>query len=335
MRGFDPQFRDYPHYLREVAQTVWNRRGLGPGLTALWHPHVLLRRPAGLGFGPEALRAEVLELTAALPDHAALTEDVIWCGAPQVGMLGAQRLWARARHDGTGVFGTASGRRVAFRMMAELYAKDNRISDAWWIRDTGAILRQLGISVSDWARYRISGRDAETEPFRPAIDQPGPYTGRGNGTQWGQAFAALLSTLMTSEFSVIPAQYDAAARMAYPGGDPAHGHGGAERFWLGLRAAFPSAQFVIHHQIGVEDRLMPPRAALRWSLTGRHDGWGPFGRPSGAEVHVMGMSHAEFGPAGLRREWTLYDEAAVWMQIHCATGLGAAQAAAPRLMAAE
>jgi hypothetical protein len=85
----------------------------------------------------------------------------------------------------------------------------------------------------------------------------------------------------------------------------------------------------------VEDRLMPPRAALRWSLTGRHDGWGPFGRPSGAEVHVMGMSHAEFGPAGLRREWTLYDEAAVWMQIHCATGLGAAQAAGPRLMAAE
>jgi hypothetical protein len=29
----------------------------------------------------------------------------------------------------------------------------------------------------------------------------------------------------------------------------------------------------------------------------------------------MGISHAEFGPRGLRREWTLYDETAIWMQI--------------------
>ena len=34
----------------------------------------------------------------------------------------------------------------------------------------------------------------------------------------------------------------------------------------------------------------------------------------------FGLLHAEFGPGGLRREWTLFDEAAVWMQIHCATG---------------
>ena len=29
----------------------------------------------------------------------------------------------------------------------------------------------------------------------------------------------------------------------------------------------------------------------------------------------MGISHAEFGPRGLRREWTLYDEVAIWKQI--------------------
>jgi hypothetical protein len=65
----------------------------------------------------------------------------------------------------------------------------------------------------------------------------------------------------------------------------------------------------------MEEPNMPPRAALRWSLTGKHDGWGTFGAPTGAEVYVMGISHAEFGPRGLRREWTLYDETAIWMQI--------------------
>jgi len=65
---------------------------------------------------------------------------------------------------------------------------------------------------------------------------------------------------------------------------------------------------------------MPPRAAIRWSLTGKHDGWGAFGAPTGAEVHVMGLSQAEFGPRGVRREWTLYDETAIWMQILAHSG---------------
>ncbi len=51
--------------------------------------------------------------------------------------------------------------------------------------------------------------------------------------------------------------------------------------------------------------MMPPRAAVRWSLTGCHDGWGMLGRPTGAPVHVMGITHAEFGPWGLRREFTI------------------------------
>jgi len=91
-------------------------------------------------------------------------------------------------------------------------------------------------------------------------------------------------------------------------------------FWTKLRAAFPSATFSIDHQIGREDPLMPPRAAIRWSLTGKHDGWGAFGKPTGAEVHVMGASHVEFGPWGIRREYTLYDETSIWKQIAMKTG---------------
>jgi hypothetical protein len=72
--------------------------------------------------------------------------------------------------------------------------------------------------------------------------------------------------------------------------------------------------------IGLEEPLLPPRAALRFSLTGTHDGWGSFGAPSGAPVHVMGIAHAEFGPRGLRREYVLFDETAIWMQILSHTG---------------
>ena len=333
MRGFDPTFRDYPEYLNTVSTAIWARRGLGQAITGYCHDHLILRRSEAIGFGQGPLRSEIMELTAALPGLRTMPEDVIWSGTPQLGMLGSQRMVLSGHHDGYGLFGAPTGQRLRFRVMADLYAKDNRISDGWMVRDTGAVLRQLGIKVSDWSRDRLAAADPEFAPFRPEVDAVGPYTGRGNANQWGAAFGAMISDLMQSEFSAIPEQYDPAARLTYPGGKDVVGCGGAERFWLGLRAAFPSARFAIHHQSGLEERQMPPRAALRWSLSGGHDGWGGFGRPTGAEVHVMGISHAEFGPGGLRREWTLFDETAVWMQIHSALGAGARRGHIPDLAA--
>ena len=78
-------------------------------------------------------------------------------------------------------------------------------------------------------------------------------------------------------------------------------------FWLGLRSAFPSAEFTTRTiVIGREDPMMPPRAAVRWS-TGRAnttDGEHVRKTHRCAEVHVMGITHVEYGPWGLRREWT-------------------------------
>ena len=125
---------------------------------------------------------------------------------------------------------------------------------------------------------------------------------------------------MAADFAAIPATYDRAAQLEYPGGVTGHGPGDADRFWMTLRAAFPDAIFTLHHVIGRDDPLMPPRAAVRWSLYGRHSGWGGFGTPTGAMVHVLGITHAEFGPWGLRREFTLFDETAIWKQILLATG---------------
>ena len=89
---------------------------------------------------------------------------------------------------------------------------------------------------------------------------------------------------------------------------------------MGLRASFPDARFTIDHQIGREDPRLGPRAAIRWSLHGKHDGWGAWGPPTGAEVYIMGITHVDFGPWGVRAEYTLFDETAVWKQILLQTG---------------
>jgi len=181
----------------------------------------------------------------------------------------------------------------------------------------------MGADLVSWTRDLIAregGPDACIRPFTPEIDTPGPYRESGNDHPMGAALRDVFQRLMSADFSAIPKTYDRACALHYPGHRTGYGHSAADAFWLSLRAAFPSAEARVSHVIGRDDPHMPPRAALRWSLTGTHDGWGAFGAPTGAPVHVMGITHAEFGPRGLRREWTLIDETAVWKQILLATG---------------
>ena len=92
----------------------------------------------------------------------------------------------------------------------------------------------------------------------------------------------------------------------------------ADRFWMGLRPPSRTRRS-IEHAIGRDDPLMLP-ALRRGGRFRASTGWGSFGRPTRCEVYVMGMTQAEFGPWGLRREFTLFDEIAIWKQIHLHTG---------------
>jgi hypothetical protein len=232
-------------------------------------------------------------------------------------------LLSTATHLGDGAYGKATGKRLVYRIIADCHAINNQINDEWLIRDQGAIVRQMGWDPEEFARDQIEregGPEVCVKPLTPATDKPGPYKGRGNDNEWGQRYADLLTRIMNADMAVIPEAYDRAAQLEYAGGVTGHGFGDADKFWMGLRSAFPSATFKIDHIIGRDDPMMPPRAALRWSLHGKHDGWGVFGAPSGAEVYVLGLCHAEFGPWGLRRECVIYDETAVWKQIALAKG---------------
>ena len=313
MRGFDDRWRDFPDYILGITHEIWEGRGIGARMKDHYAPDVVVRTPGGVEHGEAGATLRTLEVLAELPDRQLLGEDVIWCGAPETGMLSSHRILSTATHAGGAFEPRPTGVRLTYRAIADCWAKEGRIADEWLVRDNGAIVRHLGHEPRDWAAREVeAGRGGA---LTPATDVPGPYVGTGEPGHWGALYADLLGRIMQAELSAIPRVWDRACHLCLPGGAVGHGWAAADRFWLGLRAAFPSAAFAVHHVIGREDAGMPPRAAVRWSLTGRHDGWGAFGAPTGAEVHVMAISHAEFGPWGLRREWVLYDETAVWKQI--------------------
>lgn len=312
MKGFEPQFSDIPDYILKCTAMIWE----GRQISALdWHysDDLLVRTPAGISQGNKAGKANTMATLTEFPDRQLFGEDVIWCGDEDAGFLSSHRIISTATHQG-GAFGPASGRRLTFRTIADTFCHDNRVWDEWLIRDNAAIAVQLSQTAEEAARASIVAGDTEM-PLTPATDIAGPYTGKGNESEWGEKHADILRRIMAANIAVVAEQYDRACHLSLPGGLEAHGKEAAESFWMGLRSAFPNASFKIDHQIGRSDPLLSPRSAIRWSLSGRHEGWGRFGRPTGAQVYVMGVSHVEFGPYGLRRETTLFDEIAIWKQI--------------------
>ena len=321
--GFSQRYKDFPDYILQITRDIWEGRALG-SLNRTYAADIPMRFPQGISMGNQATIDGTMATLAEFPDRELLGEDVIWCGNASEGYLSSHRLTTTGTCKGRGPFGElipgAHGKSFRIRAIADCAARADVIDDEWLIRDSGAIIRQLGGEPESFtqALMDLEGPDAP-EPYTPDNDVPGPYKGRGNDNEWGTRYEHILQRIMDKDFDVIPREYDRACQIETPGGGRAVSWRGADAFWLGLRSSFPQAEFAVNHRIGREDAMLSPRAAIRWSLWGDHTGWGLFGRPTGARVHVMGISHAEFGPWGLRREWTVFDEVPIWKQIHAHT----------------
>ena len=322
MQGFNNRWKDFPDYIIGITKEIWEDRGIGT-LNHYYSEDIPVRSPIGISVGNQPVMAATMATLHEFPDRTLFGEDVIWSGTPETAMLSSHRIISTATHSGDGVFGKATGKKLTYRIIADCAAKDNTIFDEWLIRDYGGIVRQLGHSPRKFAKKLIKaegGPENCIKPFTPANDVKGEYQSNGNDNEWGAKYAATLSRMMANEFDIIPDHYDRAVLTEYAGSQSGISHGSVCDFWMGLRASFPNAEFKIHHQIGLDGDMLSPRAAIRWSLDGKHDGWGTFGKPTGADVHVMGICHAEYGPYGkdgasIRREYALYDEVAIWKQI--------------------
>lgn len=317
MKSYANKWQDFPDYIIGITKQIWEDRGVET-LNRYYADQIPVRSPMGIQIGNAAVKASTMATIHEFPDRELFADDVIWSDHPEHGHLSSHRLITRATHSRDGQFGPATGKQWTVRVIADCAAKGETIYDEWLVRDYGGIVRQIGMDPASFAAQMIEaegGPDKAAPVFLPENDVDGGYHGRGNDNPWGQKYADSLHRIMEQDFNHIFQQYDRAVIGEYAGGQTTLGRDASVAFWLGLRSSFPTAEFRIHHQIGMDADMLSPRAAIRWSLDGTHDGWGSFGRPTGARVHVMGMCHAEFGPWGLRRECALYDEIAIWKQI--------------------
>ena len=317
MRGFSDKWTDLPDYILGITKEIWEGRGID-SLNHYYAENIPMRFPEGVSIGNQKTINSTLATLAEFPDRQLIGEDVIWSGNDEDGFLSSHRLLTTGSHTGGGYFGPPTGKKFVIRAIADCAAINNQINDEWLIRDTAGLLKQLGLEPMQFAKdliEREGGPEKCVKPFSKETDVPGPYTGKGNKNEWGKRLSSILTNLMSKDIATIQREYDRAVQTEHPGSVTVHSWSETESLWMSLISSFPNAIFSVEHQIGREDPLHPPRAAVRWSMSGKHEGWGMFGQPTNAYVYIMGFTHAEFGPYGLRKEFTLYDPVSIWKQI--------------------
>lgn len=317
MIGFNKKFKNFKQYIIDITHEIWEEKKVEK-IYEYYADNIIVRSPDGIVKGNKKVVEATHATLAEFPDRQLFAEDVIWCGTPQKGMMSSHRILSTATHNGNGMFGKPTKKKIKYRIIADCHAINNQVNDEWLIRDIGDIVRQLGKTPEQFAKMMIKnegGKKKCKKPFTNKTDIKGPYKGKGNNNKWGKKLENILKELNKTNFNIIQKEYDRAANLYYPSGVIGIGFEDAEKFWKKLIHCFPNAKFEIHHRIGNEEKNMPPCAAIRWSITGKHKGKGMFGNPTNTNIYIMGITHAEFGTWGLRREYTLIDEVAVWKQI--------------------
>ncbi len=312
-----------PDFIYGITREIWEDRGVGGKLEGLYAPGILLRAATGLTVGNGGVTSQTLQTLHQFPDRQLVGEDVIWAGYPDGSFLSSHRLSSVMRHQGDGSYGPASNRVVRTRIIADCWVVDGVVTEEWLVRDQAAFALCLGKSPRALAQEMADSdrrRTGSVEFFTPERDVPGSYV---PAVQPGaEAYIAGYRRLWgTKDLSAVRDLYFAGAAMAVPGGLTRYGHTDIDTFYLGYLASFPDAAFSVESATVNQDPGRPLRIALRWSLRATHSGFGHFGEPTGAPVHVMGLSHAEIVDGQVRYEWMVTDEVSIWKQI-IAHGMG-------------
>ncbi|MDT7951442.1 MAG: ester cyclase [Acetobacteraceae bacterium] len=311
---------DVPTYIYGITREIWEERGVGESLARYYAGDCRVRAPSGLTTSMAGVAADTLMTLHQFPDRQLVGEDVIWKPVGSNGaFLSSHRLISVMHHTGDGRWGRATGARVKSRIIADCLVDKGQVTEEWLVRDGAAFAHALGtnsreLSLRQYEADRAAGRPPAF--FTPAMDVQSGYTPEcpddpavalvtdGLQRMWEEKTPAVIRRL-----------YAEGAAVHLPGGTVANGHGEIDRWLVSMLAFFPDARLRVRDATVLREAEWPVQVAVRFELEAHHVGWGRFGAPTGAPVHLMGLLHAHVSGGRILAEWLLFDEVAIWTQI--------------------
>ena len=186
------------------------------------------------------------------------------------------------------------------------------------MRDQGAMVRQLGYTPEQFARYLIDkegGKSKAIKVFNRSSDKKSEYTPvKVNEVSSGYIYSNILKKIFYNDYHF--EDYDRAASLFWPSNKVGNGSEDIIKYWSSLKNIFSEKKFTIEHVASLDEKNNNQKATIRWFLSGKHSKDSEeFGKKTDKDLFIMGINHAELRDDKIIREWVLFDEVAIWKQI--------------------
>ena len=326
LAGFDADYVDIVDYIVRCTHKIWEEKAVGLIYTHYAH-NATVHHSLGTIYGRETVVRNTLQNQAMWGDLRAYADDVVWSGDDTAGFYTSHRHTNTATQTGYSEFGPPTNRKIMYWGIADCFIKRNMIVEEWLTHDGVSVVRQMGHDPVTLARQSILPHNPHThgEIDRLPTGQQAPsFLSVPDGNDDPQAFvAALLQNMWNARLVNMVREHYAPQFLAFvPDSRKLYGYGDYENFVITLLACFPDLALTIGHQCVQGDEERGFRVATRFTLQGTHEGFGPYGKPTGRRIFLIGISHHIIKAGKVVQEWTVFDEFALLKQLYGQLGEG-------------
>lgn len=321
LAGYDKDYVDIVDYIVRCTHKIWEEKGVGLIYTHYSH-NAIVHSSGGITCGSEGVVRNTLQSMALTADLRAYADDVIWIGNEGDGFYTSHRVYDTSTHTGYSEFGPPTGRKFGRWVVADCLSVNNRIVEEWLAYDSTAGMRQIGYDPIELAHKSViaDGPHTNGEIDRMPTGQQAPEFLDVPEDPQGLVRAVLHNMWNARLVNMVRAHCIPGYVAFVPGGRKLYGYGDYENFVITLMAMFPDLAMTIDHQCCVGDEQRGYRVATRYTIQGTHEGYGPYGAPTGRRIFLMGFVHHNIKHGKLAQEWTIFDEFALLKQLFARKG---------------
>ena len=324
MRGFEPTYVNIVDYIVRITHRIWEEKDVGYIYDTYAHD-CMIWDDFGLTSGRDRVVAHTLGTLNAFPDIRILADEVIWAGDDASAFHSSHRTQIIGTNTGYSQYGAPTGKRVQFWCVANCVMLDNEIFNEHVVYDFVSLISQMGYDVVETVR-RLAQTDSAPLPEDFLASEPARARGQAKPDRLpvpempGEdpapfVRAALHNIWNRRDFSLMDRVYAPNVLAQMTGGRVFHGIGPLRSFMLSQLAMFPDAHFTIDDLYWMGNPGEGFLVAIRWSLDGTHRGNGRYGEPTGREANIWGITHWVIDHGRVTREWTMFNEFGVLMQL--------------------
>jgi predicted ester cyclase len=306
-------YADPDDFIREVTDLIWVDRAIGH-IRENYEPDSIVHGSLGTSVGREEVILGSLMRIATTPDRIGQAEDVVWEARGNEAFLSSHL-----------VFSADPATDVVSRTIANCLYRRGRMVEEWVVRDSLAIVRQLGQDPDEVARQQAfleySGSMTAPAPADVlAVGDSGPRPDYYRSETemvlelidrvWNGRDLNLVDKFWVRDLTLHTAGYRTVLRPE-----------GYRRAMLQMIRPFPAGWFEVRDVVtNYAERYAGLRIAVTWVFKGHYNGIPDFGPLTDSPVEILGVSQFLVQDGRLIREVRVYDEIAMRSQIAARRG---------------